>query len=51
MRKYNFTIYALFLVNLAYVIRHGFHWLFGLTAALTLAMLALDIVEAIRKHE
>ena len=50
MRKYNFTIYALFLVNSAHAVRHGFDWLFGLAAALTLAMLALDIVEAIRHH-
>ena len=45
-----FPIYALFLANFVYAAQHGFHWLFYVAAALTLVMLALDILEVISRH-
>ena len=45
-----FPIYALFLANFVYAAQHGFHWPFYVAAALTLVMLALDILEVISRH-
>ena len=56
MRKKNFArsavLYIVFLSNTVYSINHGFSWPYWITAILTLAVLILDILEAIKngKH-
>ena len=56
MRKKNFArsavLYIVFLSNTVYCINPGFSWPYWITAILTLAVLILDILEAIKngKH-
>lgn len=56
MRKKNFiksaVLYLVFLSNTIYSIQNGFSWPYWIIAALTLAVLILDIGEAIKngKH-
>ena len=45
-----FPVYALFLANFVHAVLNGFDWLFCVAAVLTLAMLALDIWEAVINH-
>ena len=42
------AIYLIFLTNTLYAIQHGFTWPYWVAAALTAAVLILDIAEAIR---
>lgn len=43
------ALYLLFFANTVYAVRHGFSWLFWLTALLTAASFTLDVAALIRK--
>ncbi len=44
----NTALYLLFLLNCASAVRHGMDWVLWVSAALTAAVLALDIREAVK---
>lgn len=49
MRKFkNSALYLLFLVNCISAIRHGIDWLFCVAALLTVIVLVMDILEAVK---
>lgn len=47
MFKKNLILYLVFITNTIYAIRHGFTWLYWVTAALTGTLFILDIWEVI----
>ena len=46
----NSALYLLFLINCASAIKNGVDWLFCVAAALTAAVLTMDMVEAVRNE-